>query len=63
MKEHDVVELLRDIIIDGLVVPSGSVGTIISVHQGGAAFTVEFSRNNPAAPTIVNVVASDLVPA
>lgn len=41
MKEHDVVILTKDLPEHDL--KAGSIGTIVSVHKEGQAFTVEFA--------------------
>jgi hypothetical protein len=40
INEHDRVVLLSD--LPGAALTAGDVGTVIHVHDGGAAFVVEF---------------------
>lgn len=45
-RQYDVVELVRDVISRGRVIPAGERGTIVEI-QGppGKAYTVEFDHN------------------
>ena len=40
INEHDCVVLTEDIVADGL--KAGDMGTVVHIHQGGAAYEVEF---------------------
>jgi hypothetical protein len=40
IEDLDVVTLIRDLQEEGL--PAGQAGTVVFVHNGGAAFEVEF---------------------
>jgi len=62
VEELDRVELLADVVGDDRVmVPAGSVGTVVAIWAGGAAFEVEFTWPVDALATVnaalVKVVA------
>jgi hypothetical protein len=40
INEHDCVVLTEDVAGDGL--KAGDMGTVVHIHQGGAAYEVEF---------------------
>ena len=53
IEELDRVELLADVLGDDQVtVPAGSVGTVVAIWAGGAAFEVEFTRPVDALATV-----------
>ncbi|WP_342149981.1 DUF4926 domain-containing protein [Methylorubrum sp. SB2] len=53
LRELDRVELLADVLADeGAPVPLGSVGTVVAIWAGGAAFEVEFTRPVDALATV-----------
>ena len=56
-QEHDVVVTRAAIWSEGHIYPSGSSGTIVYVHDGGAAFEVEFASPSPV---VVTLEQSDL---
>lgn len=56
-KELDIVTTQSTFGLDGLIFPSGSVGTIVHVYPGSRAFEVEFSEPSPA---VVTLEAEDL---
>ncbi|OAS26163.1 hypothetical protein A5481_06795 [Methylobacterium platani] len=53
MEELDRVALLSDVVGDDQVtVPAGSVGTVVAIWAGGAAFEVEFTGPVDALATV-----------
>jgi DNA phosphorothioation-dependent restriction protein DptH len=46
LKEHALVKTNREIAVDGVPVPRGTVGTIVAVYRRGEAFAVEFNDLN-----------------
>ncbi|MCF4124007.1 DUF4926 domain-containing protein [Methylobacterium sp. SyP6R] len=53
IEELDRVELLADVLGDDQVtVPAGSIGTVVAIWAGGAAFEVEFTRPVDALATV-----------
>lgn len=53
IEELDRIELLTDVLADDAVsVPAGSVGTVVAIWAGGAAFEVEFTRPVDALATV-----------
>lgn len=41
LAEHEVVELVRDVSTDEGLIKAGTVGTVVSVYDGGACYAVE----------------------
>lgn len=58
IKDLDMVALSKPLPEHGLV--PGDVGTVVMVHQGGKAFTVEFMSFTGKTLAIVTVEATDL---
>ena len=57
IQELDRVALLVDVLGDDDVrVPAGSVGTVVAIWAGGAAFEVEFARPVDALATVEAVL-------
>lgn len=57
IREFDRVALLADVVGDDQVlVPAGSVGTVVAVWSQGAAFEVEFTRPVDALATVEAVL-------
>lgn len=53
IQELDRVKLLADVLGDDMVtVPAGSIGTVVAIWSGGAAFEVEFTRPVDALATV-----------
>ena len=53
IEELDRVELLANVLGDDQVtVPAGSVGTVVAIWAGGAAFEVEFTQPVDALATV-----------
>ena len=51
--ELDRVRVLADVEADeGVMVPAGSIGTVVAIWAGGAAYEVEFTRPVDALATI-----------
>ena len=60
-KEHDCVALTADIEEKGL--KSGAGGTIVHIYPGGEVFVVEFISPDGYTADIVDVPASQVLPA
>ena len=58
--EHDRVVLTADLPAPGLV--AGDVGTVVHVHEGGAAYEVEFVTMTGRTVAVTTVAASQLRP-
>jgi hypothetical protein len=58
--ELDLVRLRFDTADDDVIFPENSLGTIVYVHENGAAFEVEFAKPVPAVLTLGPL---DIVPA
>jgi hypothetical protein len=59
LREHDRVRLLRDLPL----IRAGAEGAIVSVHAGGAAYTVEFMfdpEEFQGGPIILVLLASEV---
>lgn len=56
--EHERVVLRTDLPADGLA--AGDVGTIVHVHQGGAAFEVEFVSLDGETSVVVTAESSQV---
>lgn len=53
IEELDRVELLADVLGDDrMAVPAGSIGTVVAIWAGGAAYEVEFTRPVDALATV-----------
>ena len=61
VKEHDCVVLTQEIPEEGL--QAGDVGTVVHVHEHGAAFEVEFVTFGGQTVAIAIVLSSRLRPA
>jgi hypothetical protein len=60
LNEHDCVVLTANLPSEGLV--AGDVGTIVHIHDGGAAFEVEFMTLTGRTVAVTTVEASQLRP-
>jgi len=40
VKEHDLVRILKDKTVEGILLPKGTIATVVSVYENG--FAVEF---------------------
>ena len=60
IQEHDCVVLTNDLPAVGLV--AGDVGMVVHVHQGGAAYEVEFVPMTGRTVAVTTVAASELRP-
>jgi hypothetical protein len=60
IKEHDCVVLKSD--LPGEQLEAGDVGTVAHVHQGGAAYEVEFTTLDGRTLTVVTVESQQLRP-
>ena len=60
IKEHDCVVLTQDLPDEAL--QSGDVGTVVHIHQGGAAYEVEFLTLTGETVAVATVQASQLRP-
>jgi hypothetical protein len=60
LKEHEPVVLTRSHSESSL--EAGDVGTIVHVHQGGAAYEVEFMTLTGRTVAVITVPASDIRP-
>lgn len=60
IKEHDCVVLTADLPADGL--KAGDVGTVVHVHNNGAAYEVEFMTFAGRTIAVATVEASQLRP-
>lgn len=60
INEHDCVVLTQDIPGDGLT--TGDVGTVVHIHQAGAAYEVEFVTLTGQTVAVATVKASQLRP-
>jgi hypothetical protein len=58
--DHDGVLLTRDLPEHGL--KAGDIGTIVSIHQEGAGFEVEFVTFNGTTVAVVTLAAKDVRP-
>ncbi len=58
--EHERIALTADVPAKRL--KQGDVGTVISVHEGGEAYTVEFLTVGGRAITIATLLASQVRP-
>jgi hypothetical protein len=58
LPEFGKVRLLRDVLFHGTRFPTGSTGTIVEIHEGGAGYEVEFSV---PAEEVVGVRREDLL--
>jgi hypothetical protein len=58
--EHDSVVLTQDIPDEGL--QAGDVGTVVHIHQGAAAYEVEFMTLTGLTITVATALASQLRP-
>ncbi len=62
LAEHDCVALLADLVEDGVRFPAGTVGTIISVYQGGQGYAVELEPPS-GSPVVATLLAHQVKPA
>jgi hypothetical protein len=60
IKEHDCIVLTQDLLEEGL--RAGDVGTVVHIHQGGAAYEVEFVTLTGQTVAVATVQASQLRP-
>jgi type III restriction enzyme len=60
--EHDCVALVSDLLEDGVRFPAGTVGTIVSVYQGGKGYAVELESPS-GTPVVATLFASQVKPA
>lgn len=60
IKEHDCVVLTQDLPEEGLA--TGDVGTVVHVHQGEAAYEIEFMSLTGQTVAVTTVRASQLRP-
>ena len=60
VKEHDCVVLTTDLPAEGLV--AGDVGTVVHIHQNGAAYEVEFVTLTGRTVAVATVEQSQLRP-
>ncbi|HXG09346.1 MAG TPA: DUF4926 domain-containing protein [Gemmataceae bacterium] len=60
IREHDCIVLTQDIPDEGL--QAGDVGTVVHIHQGGAAYEVEFMTLTGKTIAVTTVLASQLRP-
>lgn len=60
IKEHDCIVLTQDLLEEGL--QAGDVGTVVHIHQGGAAYEVEFVTLTGHTVAVATVQASQLRP-
>lgn len=60
--EHDCVELVADIVEDGVTFPAGTVGTIISVYDAGKGYAVELAPPS-GNPVVATLLAAQVKPA
>ncbi|MBI1987191.1 MAG: DUF4926 domain-containing protein [Nitrospinae bacterium] len=60
IKEHDCIVLTQDLLEEKL--QAGDVGTVVHIHQGGAAYEVEFVTLTGHTVAVATVQASQLRP-
>ncbi len=60
IKEHDCIVLTQNLPDEGL--RAGDVGTVVNVHEGGAAYQVEFVTLTGQTVAVATVQASQLRP-
>ena len=60
IKEHDCIVLTEHLPGEGL--QAGDVGTVVHVHQGGAAYEIEFATLTGQTVVVATVMASQLRP-
>lgn len=60
IKEHDCIVLTQDLLEEEL--QAGDVGTVVHIHQGGAAYEVEFVTLTGHTVAVATVQASQLRP-
>ena len=60
IKEHDCVVLTRKVPAERL--EAGDVGTVVHIHQGGAAYEVEFMTLTGESVAVVTLPASGVRP-
>jgi hypothetical protein len=53
IKEHDCVVLTED--LPGEKIEAGDVGTVVHIHQGGAAYEVEFTTLDGRTLTVATI--------
>jgi len=63
LEEHSMVCLIEPLVTATDFLPAGHKGTIISVHNNGAGYTVEFSLGENYHPVIVTLDANQIKPA
>jgi type III restriction enzyme len=60
--EHDCVALVAGLVEDGVKFPAGTVGTVVSVYQGGKGYAVELEPPS-GNPVVATLFADQLKPA
>ena len=60
INEHDCVVLTADVPAAGLV--AGDVGTVVHIHNGGAAYEVEFVTMTGRTVAVTTVASSQVRP-
>ena len=60
VKEHECIVLTQDLPDDGL--QAGDVGTVVHIHQDGAAYEVEFVTLTGQTVAVVTVLPAQLRP-
>ena len=60
IQEHDCIVLTQNLPDEGL--RAGDVGTVVHIHQGGAAYEVEFVTLTGQTVAVATVRASQLRP-
>lgn len=60
INEHDPIVLTQDLPAEGL--KAGDIGTVVHIHQGGAAFEVEFMTLAGETICVATLLASQLRP-
>ena len=60
IKEHDCVVLTADLPVEKL--KAGDVGTVVHIHEGGAAYEVEFMTLDGHTVAVVTADRSQLRP-
>lgn len=61
-KEHDLVRVLKPVIVEGVSLKRGAVGTIVAVYRDGEAFAVEFPEI-PDGTEVLTMSPSQIGPA
>ncbi len=60
IREHDCIVLTQDIPDEGL--QAGDVGTLVHIHQSGAAYEVEFMTLTGQTVAVATVLPSQMRP-